>query len=337
MNVVTTRKAKGLPSTVQDSHWQSVLHRDASADGRFVYAVRTTGIYCRPSCPSRMAKQENVSFYATCAEAEAAGYRACHRCSPDGASMAEKNAAVIVEACRLIEAAEEVPKLGDLAASVGMSPFYLHRQFKAVTGLTPRAYAVAHRAQKVRDELAHADKSVTDAIYGAGFNSSSRFYEGSNEMLGMSPLLYKNGGKDADIRFAIGECSIGSILVALSNKGVCAILLGDDPESLAFDLQDRFPHANLTGGDARFEELVATVVGFVEAPHIGLDLPLDIRGTAFQQRVWQALREIPLDIGDSWFIDEENRTITVAMHVVVVEYIGTFLNEIASDLLPLQG
>ncbi len=292
MDVVVTRNVDKWPATENDPRWLSVVHRDATADGRFVYAVRTTGIYCRPSCPSRGAKPENVMFYATCEEAETAGYRACQRCSPNAASLAERNAAFVVEACRLIEAAEELPKLDDLAASVGLSPFYFHRQFKAVTGLTPKAYGVAHRTRKVRQELS-TESSVTDAIYGAGFNSNSRFYETSNEVLGMTPTAYKNGGKDADIRFAIGECSIGSVLVASSPKGICAILLGDDPDALARDLQDRFPHANLIGGDEGFEELVAKVVGLVEAPNVGLDLPLDIRGTAFQQRVWQALREIP--------------------------------------------
>ena len=292
MSLVMTRTADRLPATEHDPRWLSVVHRDASADGRFVYAVRTTGIYCRPSCPSRGAKPENVTFHATCEEAETAGYRACRRCSPNAASLAERNAATIVEACRLIEAAEEPPKLDDLAASVGMSPFHLHRQFKAITGLTPKAYGAAHRARKVREELA-TKCSVTEAIYGAGFNSNSRFYETSNEVLGMTPTVYKNGGKDANIRFAVGECSIGSVLVALSPKGVCAILLGDDPDALARDLQDRFPQANLIGGDAGFEDLVAKVVGLVETPSVGLDLPLDIRGTAFQQRVWQALREIP--------------------------------------------
>ena len=215
MSLVTKGNSDGLLEPVNDPRWLSVVHRDASADGHFVYAVRTTGIYCRPSCPSRGAKRENVTFYAKCEEAETAGYRACRRCSPNAASMAEKNAAVIVEACRLIEAAEELPKLDDLAASVGMSPFYFHRQFKAITGLTPKAYGVAHRAQKVRQELATGSR-VTDAIYEAGFNSNSRFYENSNQVLGMTPTVYKNGGRDADIRFAIGECSIGSVLVALS-------------------------------------------------------------------------------------------------------------------------
>jgi AraC family transcriptional regulator of adaptative response/methylated-DNA-[protein]-cysteine methyltransferase len=207
--------------------------------------------------------------------------------------LSEAVAAVVAEACRRIEDAEEPPKLDALAASAGMSPFYFHRQFKAITGLTPKAYGAADRAKKVRAELADGKTSVTSAIYGAGFNSNSRFYESSNEVLGMTPTAYKQGGKDADIRFAVGQCSLGAILVARSKKGICAITLGDNPDELVRDLQDRFPNANLIGADRGFERLVARVVGFVEAPRIGLDLPLDVRGTAFQQRVWQALRGIP--------------------------------------------
>ncbi|MFD2249569.1 AraC family transcriptional regulator of adaptative response/methylated-DNA-[protein]-cysteine methyltransferase [Pseudochelatococcus lubricantis] len=294
MSLAPEKTRDALTPTEQDPRWQAVVNRDASADGTFVYAVKTTGIYCRPSCPSRTAKPKNVSFYATSADAEAAGYRPCQRCNPNGPSLAEANAAVVAHACRLIEDAEELPKLDELAASVGMSRFYFHRQFKAITGLTPKAYGAAHRTKRMRAELDDTGTSVTSAIYGAGFNSNSRFYEKSNEVLGMTPTAYKNGGKDADIHFAIGECSLGAILVARSDKGVCAITLGDDPDALARDLQDRFPKANLIGGDAEFEQLVAQVVGFVEAPQLGLDLPLDVRGTAFQQRVWQALREIPV-------------------------------------------
>jgi len=289
------KRDKGTPAkSEKNPRWQAVVNRDASADGTFVYAVKTTGIYCRPSCPSRTAKPANVSFFPTCGAAEAAGYRACRRCAPNDASLAEKNAATVARACRLIEAAEEPPKLDDLAAAVGVSSYHFHRQFKAVTGLTPKAYGVAHRAKRVRAVLAEEGTSVTQAIYGAGFNANSRFYENANEVLGMTPTTYRNGGKNADIHFAIGECSLGAILVARSAKGVCAITLGDDPDELVRDLQDRFPHANLIGGDAEFEKLVAQVVGFVEAPQRGLDLPLDVRGTAFQQRVWQALRSIPI-------------------------------------------
>lgn len=293
MNSVIER-GKQLPAAIdQDPRWQAVMRRDPSADGTFVYAVRTTGVYCRPSCPARMAKAENVRFFPSPVEAEAAGYRPCQRCRPNGRSPAEASAAAVAQACRVIEDAEELPKLDALAASAGMSPSHFHRSFKAITGLTPRAYGAAQRARKFREQLADSGGSVTSSIYGAGFNSSSRFYEKSDEVLGMTPTSFKNGGRGAEIRFAIGECSLGAILVARSHKGVCAITLGDDPDALCRDLQDRFPNAELVGGDAGFEALVAKVVGFVEAPRIGLDLPLDVRGTAFQQRVWQALREIP--------------------------------------------
>lgn len=286
-------------ATEQDPRWQSVVGRNANADGTFVYAVKTTGVYCRPSCPARLAKPVNVSFYDTPAEAEAAGFRSCQRCNPNGKSLAEANAAIVAEACRLIETSEELRTLDELADKVGMSPFYFHRQFKAITGLTPKQWASAHRAKKVRAELS-GRTSVTSAIYGAGFNSNSRFYEHSNEVLGMTPTTYRNGGKDADIRFAVGQTSLGAILVAQSDKGICAITLGDDPDELVRDLQDRFPRANLIGGDTEFESLVARVVGCVEAPRIGLDLPLDIRGTAFQERVWQALRQVPAGVTVSY-------------------------------------
>jgi len=203
-----------------------------------------------------------------------------------------RHAALVAEACRRIERAESPPSLAELAATAGMSPWHFHRVFKALTGLTPKAYADAHRAGRLRSGLKRGG-TITDAIHDAGFGSSSRFYEGSAQRLGMQPKNWRDGGTDARIRFAIGQCSLGAILVASSDKGVCAILLGDDPDGLARDLQDRFPNAELLGGDADYERVVATIVGFVEAPRIGLDLPLDVRGTAFQERVWRALREIP--------------------------------------------
>jgi AraC family transcriptional regulator, regulatory protein of adaptative response / methylated-DNA-[protein]-cysteine methyltransferase len=284
----------GASPTESDPRWAAVVARDAAFEGKFVYAVKTTGVYCRPTCPSRLAKAKNVAFYPTCEEAESAGFRACQRCRPNEASPADQHAAIIVEACRRIEDADTFPTLTALAAALGTSPSYFQRLFKSVTGLSPQAYGAAHRARRVRQQLSEGKNSVTKVIYGAGFNSNSRFYETSDEMLGMTPTAFRDGGADAEIRFAIGECSLGSILVARSNKGVCAILLGDDPAALVRDLQDHFPKANLIGGDADFERLVAKVVGFVDAPALGLDLPLDIRGTAFQQRVWQALREIPV-------------------------------------------
>jgi AraC family transcriptional regulator of adaptative response/methylated-DNA-[protein]-cysteine methyltransferase len=271
--------------------WAAVQSRDAQADGQFFYAVRTTGVYCRPSCSARPARRENVRFYATTAEAEAAGFRACKRCRPTEAPMAARRAEIAAEACRTIEAAETPPSLADLASAAALSPHHFHRLFKAQTGVTPKAYADAHRARRVREGLA-GDGTVTQAIYDAGFNSGGRFYERSAEVLGMTPTRFRRGGERAIIHFAIGECSLGAILVAATEKGVCAILLGDDPETLARQLQDRFRRAELIGADAGFEAAVAKVVGLVERPGVGLDLPLDIRGTAFQQRVWGALRQL---------------------------------------------
>jgi AraC family transcriptional regulator of adaptative response/methylated-DNA-[protein]-cysteine methyltransferase len=290
MSLTMTRETK---PAIADARWKRVLDRSAEASGAFVYAVKTTGIYCRPSCPSRAPNRENVVFFDTADEAEAQGFRACLRCRPAGRSTAENMTDAVAKACRMLEDAEAAPKLSEVAAAVGLSPFHFHRQFKAVTGLTPRAYGAAQRAKRVRAELADDKSSVTNAIYGAGFNSSSRFYEKSAEVLGMTPTAFKKGGKDEEIRFAIGECSLGAILVARSEKGVCAISFGDDPDALIRDLEDRFPNARLIGGDRDFEQWVARVVAFVEAPQIGLDLPLDIRGSAFEERVWRALREIP--------------------------------------------
>jgi AraC family transcriptional regulator of adaptative response/methylated-DNA-[protein]-cysteine methyltransferase len=233
-----------------------------------------------------------VRFHRTREEAERAGFRPCRRCRPDQPSIDERHAATVAAACRAIEGAESMPTLTALAAQAGLSLYHFHRIFKARTGLTPREYGGAHRASRVRDELRRRT-TVTEAIYESGFNSDSRFYEKSDQMLGMTPGNYRAGGSGTDIHFAVGECSLGSILVARSARGVCAILLGDDPEALVQDLQDRFPRATLVGGDRSFEEVVARVVAFVEAPALGLDLPLDVRGTAFQQRVWQALRKIP--------------------------------------------
>lgn len=277
--------------TVNDPRWAAVVGRDRRVDGAFYYAVETTGIYCRPSCAARRARPEHVRFYATREDAERAGFRPCKRCKPDQPALTEQYAAKVTAACRIIEAADMAPSLATLAQRVGLSAWHFHRIFRQITGVTPRQYAEALRANRVRAALQSAD-TVTDAIYDAGYNASSRFYEQSTEVLGMTPTDYRAGGAAA-IRFAVGECSLGSVLVAQSERGICAILLGGDPDALVRDLQDRFPRASLIGGDGDFEQLVARVVGFIEAPRIGLDLPLDVRGTAFQQRVWQALRQIP--------------------------------------------
>jgi AraC family transcriptional regulator, regulatory protein of adaptative response / methylated-DNA-[protein]-cysteine methyltransferase len=254
--------------------------------------VRTTGVYCRPSCAARLPRRENVAFHETCAAAERAGFRPCKRCRPNEPALADQQATAVAAACRLIEEAEETPSLAALAQAAGLSRFHFHRVFKAVTGVTPKAYADAHRGKRVRAELTHRG-TVTEAIYGAGFNSSGRFYAAAPGVLGMTPTQFRAGGGGSIIRFAVGECSLGAILVAATEKGVCAIELGNDPDELVRGLQDRFPNARFVGGEPAFELLVARVVGFVEAPEQGLDLPLDIRGTAFQQRVWKAIRAIP--------------------------------------------
>jgi AraC family transcriptional regulator, regulatory protein of adaptative response / methylated-DNA-[protein]-cysteine methyltransferase len=271
----------------------AVAARDARADGTFVYAVRTTGVYCRPSCASRAARPENVSFYRTCAEAEAAGFRPCRRCRPDAPGLAERRAEAVARACRLIETAETAPTLAALAGAAGMSAYHFHRVFKAATGVTPRAYAAAHRAAGLAARLPGAG-SVTEALYEAGYGAASRFYAEGAPRLGMAPALYRKGGAGLRIRFGIGACSLGAILVAATDRGICAILLGEAPEPLLRDLQDRFPGAEIVGGDPDFEGWMARVIGLVEAPGRGLDLPLDIRGTAFQQRVWEALQRIPV-------------------------------------------
>jgi AraC family transcriptional regulator of adaptative response/methylated-DNA-[protein]-cysteine methyltransferase len=279
--------------------WAAVGRRDPAADGHFIYSVKTTGVYCRPSCAARPARRENVAFHDSCTAAETAGFRPCKRCRPNEAPLAQRHAAAIARACREIAASAEMPDFDAVAISAGMSRFHFQRVFKATTGVTPRAYAQAQRAARVRAELSKGG-SVTAAIYDAGFNSSGRFYAQSGAVLGMRPSDYRAGGAGELIRFAVGQCSLGAILVAATAKGVCAILLDDDPGALVRDLQDRFPKAQLVGGDAGFEQWVAQVVGLVEAPSRGLALPLDVRGTAFQQRVWEALRAIPVGSTESY-------------------------------------
>ena len=291
MNTATAATPAAANPT-EDPRWRAVVARDRSADGAFFYSVRTTGVYCRPSCAARRANLKNVQFHSSAAEAERAGFRPCKRCRPGLLSLEQQHAATVVRICREIDTAEEVPQLAELARRAGLSPYHFHRVFKSITGITPRAYAAAQRAGRVRIALDRA-ATVTDAIYDAGFNSGGRFYESSSAILGMKPRTYRAGGVETEIRFAVGECSLGSILVAQSATGICAILLGDDPNALVKEVQDRFRRATLVPGDQAFERTVAAVVAAVEAPAIGLDLPLDVRGTAFQERVWRALRNIP--------------------------------------------
>lgn len=286
MTSETTRYA------TDDERWAAVADHDARADGAFFYSVRTTGVYCRPSCPARRARRENVAFHADAAAAEAAGFRPCRRCRPTGPAADERRAELVTRACRLIEDSPQAPKLEELAAAAGLSPHHFHRMFREVTGVTPKAYGDAHRAERVRAAVT-TRPTVTDAIYSSGFESSGRFYAHAEGALGMAPRTYRAGGQGETIRFGVGQCSLGAVAVAASAEGVCAILLGDDPDALVRDLQDRFPRADLVGGDAGFEHWMAEIIGFVDSPRVGLSLPLDVRGTAFQRRVWEALREIP--------------------------------------------
>jgi AraC family transcriptional regulator of adaptative response/methylated-DNA-[protein]-cysteine methyltransferase len=290
---MTRTQHQPLPASPRDdARWEAVVARDAAFDGQFYYSVATTGVYCRPSCAARLAKRANVRFHATRADAEQAGFRPCKRCQPDQPPLDRRHAEKVAQACRLIETAEAAPSLDALAEAVDLSPHHFHRIFKATLGVTPKAYAIAHRHKRVRDELGRSG-TVTEAIYESGFNSNGRFYASSSEVLGMTPTDFRAGGANQAMRFAIGECFLGAILVAATEKGVSAILLGDDPQALLRELHDQFPHAELLGGDAEFEQLAAKVIGFVETPGSGLDLPLDVQGTAFQHRVWEALRRIP--------------------------------------------
>lgn len=295
------RTAESRPVTLSDpgdeARWRAVVERDSRADGVFFYSVRSTGVYCRPSCASRLPRRENVRFHGTCEEAEQAGFRPCRRCRPDQEKRAAVLDAAVTAVCRLIEdaieAGEGAPHLVALAEAAGYSESHLHRLFRNATGVTPRTYAAAVRAKRMR-ALLQEEESVTKAIHSAGYGSSSRFYEGAGERLGMTPSRYRAGGRDEVICYTVTSCSLGALLVAATARGVCAIELHDEAAFLHERLRARFTNARLAEDDAEFAALVARVVAFVEHPRVALDLPLDVRGTAFQQRVWEALRAVPL-------------------------------------------
>ncbi|MBG0776841.1 MAG: bifunctional DNA-binding transcriptional regulator/O6-methylguanine-DNA methyltransferase Ada [Desulfovibrionaceae bacterium] len=272
---------------------RAVIERDRDADGAFVYGVRTTRIFCRPWCPSRRPRPENVEFFATPAEALAAGYRPCRRCRPEGDGPPDARLAAVVRACRTIEAADAPPPLATLAAEAGLSPWHFQRVFREIVGVTPRQYAATHQARRFRASLDQGD-SVTDAVYAAGYGSSSRAYENAGRRLAMAPTEYRAGAAGLAIRYRVARCFLGWVLVAASARGVCAIELGDGPEELERLARERFPGARLEAGDAEFAALVERVVAGIERPRCGPgpELPLDIQGTAFQERVWAALREL---------------------------------------------
>lgn len=283
--------AKGLP--ISSEEMVAIVSRDSSRDGDFYYGVVTTKIFCSPSCPSKSPKIENVVKFEDCESAKSAGFRACKRCKPEGMSIDVEQKKAVARICQIIESSEDEMSLEELAKQAGYSSFYFHKMFKRITGITPKAYSSACKKDRVQNKLSNKN-SVTETIYASGFNSNGRFYEKSNEMLGMTPTSYKNKGKGTTIKFAIGECIFGPVLVAATEAGICAIYLDDDPNVLSKMLQDKFPNAEIIGADREFEVWVAKVIGFIESKEEFLDLPLDIQGSIFQKTVWQALCKIPV-------------------------------------------
>lgn len=278
--------------STDESRWQALVQRDSKADGVFYYSVRTTGVFCRPSCAARLPRRSNVRFHKSCAEARRAGFRPCKRCCPGAVSPAERRREVVELACRCLERANEAPSLSSLASAAGMSPHHFHKVFKMITGVTPKAYADGQRTQRLREELARGE-AVTAAMYQAGFQSSGRFYARAGKDLGMRPTAFRSGGKGTEVRYTVGQCSLGNVLVAASDRGVCAIMLGDDAGALAASLRDQFPKARVAAGDFEFQDWVSRAIALIEQPTHSVALPLDIRGTAFQLRVWQTLQRIP--------------------------------------------
>ena len=276
----------------EDEHrWQAVLERRADADDRFVFAVMTTGIFCRPSCRARHALRENVRFFADAQAAQQAGFRPCKRCQPDRPVDKHSLAQKITAACHILE--QETPvTLAALAQRVGLSPYHLHRQFKTVTGMTPKAWQQAARARRLRSALPHST-TITDAVLTAGFPDSGSYYRKADETLGMTARQYRQGGEGTAIRYALTHCTLGRCLVAESERGICAILLADCDSLLTAELHTLFPQAQLMQDDADFSARVAEVIATIESPGRPLTLPLDLRGTAFQMQVWQALQAIP--------------------------------------------
>jgi AraC family transcriptional regulator, regulatory protein of adaptative response / methylated-DNA-[protein]-cysteine methyltransferase len=276
-----------------DARWEGVLRKDTSLDGAYLFAVKTTRIYCRPSCPSRIPKRINVSFYNMAEDARKDGYRACLRCAPDGLSKREQQTQAILHACRIIESSDERISLGVLAEHVGLSPHHFHRVFKEVTGVTPRDYHKARQIAQIGRSI-KTNHSVTEAIYDAGFSSSGRFYENTNAMLGMTPKAYKAGGTGEIIRVAVHNCALGLVLIAATKRGICTVEFGDDAKELRQRLELRFPCAQLMPEDAQFKTWLTKLLAHIRLPLQALDLPLDVRGTVFQQQVWKALQDIPL-------------------------------------------
>lgn len=276
-----------------DQRWNAIIERDAAWNGKFVYAVRTTGIYCRPTCPSRRPFRSNVEFYEAAGAAEAAGYRPCQRCHPHSDEPTEPQLDRIVDICRYLEAHDErPPTLADLSARFALSPFHLQRTFKRIVGVSPRQYADAVRQGRLKAFLKE-DVTVTDALYAAGYGGSSRLYEQTDHALGMTPIHYRKGGETMDIRYTITSCRLGYLLVAATDRGICKISLGGSEDELLRDLAGEFPAAHIRRDGDSLALWVSALVEYTDGDQTALDLPLDIQATGFQRKVWEALRAIP--------------------------------------------
>jgi AraC family transcriptional regulator, regulatory protein of adaptative response / methylated-DNA-[protein]-cysteine methyltransferase len=276
----------------EKERWRAVEKKDPRAEGRFFYAVKSTGVYCRPNCAAKLAKRENVIFFETPEEAESAGFRACKRCRPKGDSQAEREAELVLRACELMRESEKNLSLDELAQAVGLSSFHFQRMFKRVSGVTPREYAMQLRDERAREAL-RRNGSVTGAIYEAGYNASSRFYERSGKMLGMRPKQFGEGGVGQVIRYSIVESALGLVLIAGTECGICLVHFGETEEALENSLRKSFSRARIVKGDSEFKRWVKMVVQSIKEGESAKSLPIDLRGTVFQQRVWKELREIP--------------------------------------------
>lgn len=274
-----------------DARWNAVCNNNSDADGAFYYAVITTGIYCRPGCRSKLPNRVNVEYFTTCDDAEKAGYRACKRCKPSAPSKTNETEQKIIHACRIIEGSETSIKLDDLAARVGLSPYHFHRLFKKIVGITPKQYASRQQSRRFQSHL-KTSQSVTDAIYSSGYRSSGSAYDKKRDQLAMQPKAYRNGAAGITITYGVARCFLGWVIVAATDRGICAIEFGNDAELLPQQVQARFPNGQFKKADVAFKTLLEEVVEFIESPKKTFEVPLDIQGTAFQQQVWEVLRQI---------------------------------------------
>ncbi|MBO0857361.1 MAG: bifunctional DNA-binding transcriptional regulator/O6-methylguanine-DNA methyltransferase Ada [Chloracidobacterium sp.] len=280
-------------ATTTDKFWQAIQTRDSDYDGEFYYGVRTTGVYCRPSCASRRPKRKNVLFFALPEAARQAGFRACLRCRPDETVVCDPQAELTQSICRLIDQQLEEPvNIAALSERVKLSKFYLQRLFKKLMGITPRQYAEARRADLFKTRV-KAGQSVTDALYEAGYGSSSRLYEKASAQFGMTPATYRKGGIGMKINYTITECPLGLLLVAVTDKGICSVTLGDKSKELTGELRAEFPRAEIALDEKRLQVQVRALLAYLAGQEPHPDLPLDVQGTAFQKRVWEELRRIP--------------------------------------------